>query len=576
MGKPLLLGEGCLLRDRNDDPTQGPVDESLRQRVMALVAPLPAPKVRDLLRQVSRLAFPGHASRAEIVKRTVIEYLNRRRPQRARRLFTELFEPILVGDPLFLRARRVIPGMVQRVDVAGLWAALDHTEFAKTADMVQHRLDEMAETEVLDDVFHEPETEILRQCLCQRAVEVIGRCLGDHRKQLAFLEAINLRRLSEAREGALHTTLIAPVEASFLRFVVEYLAATALCGPILKEHLIAASHDHDALPLSGRDGSVEGDDAERVASQLRRGVQAFRDTVVTPQARSELVLLVPLTALNVGRQYRAVGLYLRQNGFRDDGDDVFVIEAMMTHFAACCANLSAILGGTLKFDTRLPGALIRFTAREKAELEQTMDCLFHVMPALGLAGFLGNSVTGPIFAHLWQDLGRFLSERLVPVVMRRLAVIMTQRADAAPDYKEVVWLLRLIWGWHLFARTQDQAFGAFDAWLDQVREDLEASVGKAVRMEAGEAVAGRFDHLLRLNEIALVFNLRLAQYLSVSSRNVVDMMAYGLGQRAGMSPDERLLVVDYLDLVRAEVSRSRHWKSPELTDLLKVAAARGF
>jgi len=162
------------------------------------------------------------------------------------------------------------------------------------------------------------------------------------------------------------------------------------------------------------------------------------------------------------------------------------------------------------------------------------------------------------------------------VAIQRATVAMTQRANASVDHRDIVWLLRLIWGWHRLARTHDQSFPVFETWRDHLLEDMEMAVAKAIRIEEGEAIGDRLDHLLRLNEIAMVFNRRVAQYLSVSSQNVVRMMAYSLEQHLEMSPDERVLVVDYLGLVRAEIARSRHWRSPELADLLQRAAARGL
>ncbi len=562
-------------QNRNDDPDRDRgKDEILRQRVMALVAPLPARKVYDLLRQVGRLAFPGQTNRLEIVKLTVVEYLNRRRPQRARRLFTELFEPILVGDPVLLRAKRMIPGMLQRVDAAGLWGALGRTAFAKTADTVQRRLDEMAETEVLEDVFHEPEVQTLRQHLREQAVEIITKYLKDRRQLPEFLESINRRRLSEAREQVLYLDAVAPVDPHFLQFVIEYLSAGDACISVLNECFL---NEHSGVQFAAVEpGADTESEAERVAAKLHRAARVLHESVVTPQTRSELGQLAPLAALNVGRQYRAVALYVRESGFQGAADDVFVVEALMAHFAACCAAVSTMFMSVLKLDTRLPGASIRFTAREVAELEEAMRRLARMIPALITAGLLENRVTEPVYRQIWQELARFIAERLLPVLMQRLTVAMVQRTGLSVDHKDVVWLLRLIWDWHQMGRSHDQAFGVFDKWREHLQVDMELAVTKAVRFEDGEALAERLDHLLRLNEIAMVFNLRIAHYLSVSSQNVARMMTYSLDQHLEMPVDERELVVDYLGLVRAEIARSRNWRSAELADLLRLAEARGL
>ncbi len=552
--------------NRIDDPARERTTDTLQQRVMALLGLLPARQVRELLRQVSGLRQVS-SSRLDVVRHAVIEYLNRRRPQRSRRLFTELFQPILTADAVLLRARRLIPGMVQRADVAGLWTALGGTAFARTADAVQKRLDELAATTVLDDVFQNPEVEPLRQQLREHAIRVLEHLLAEGHQPKDFLESLNRRRLTEARPQTLYLETIAPADLSFLRFVTEYLAVAEACRPILGDSLAGPE---------GESGSEAEAEAERTAAHLNQAATRLRESVLTPQTRSELRQLAPLVALNVGHRYQGVALYIRENGYQGDADDAFIIEALVAHFAACCAVLPAILGNALKLETRLPTASIRLTVREIAEVEAALHRLARLLPALIVAGLLENRLTEPVFRFIWQDLARFLSDRLVPVAVQRATVVMTQRAGASVDHKDVVWLLRLIWNWHQLARSHDQSFPIFDRWRDHMLADLEVAVEKAVRFEDGEAVEERLNHLLRLNEIAIIFNRRLSRYLSVSSQNVARMVACSLGRQQEMSVEERALAIDFLGLVRTEVGRSRNWRSPELAELLRLAEARGL
>ena len=248
----------------------------------------------------------------------------------------------------------------------------------------------------------------------------------------------------------------------------------------------------------------------------------------------------------------------------------------MAHFAACCAAFRAVLGTVLKINASPSVAAIRFTSRDSAELEGALERLGQVMPALIVAGLLENRVTEPVFRHIWQDLARFLGEHLVPVVMQRVTLAITQRTAPSVDHKDLVWVLRLIWNWHQLARAYGLTFPAIEKWRERIQDDLEMAATKAIRFEEGEAVGDRLDHLLRLNEIALVFSHRLGQRLPVSSQNVARMMAYSLDRHAEMSPEERVLVVDYLEVIRAEIRRSRNWRSPELADLVRLATARGL
>ncbi len=217
MGKMMGAGVGGSPQDPDDVPPNDPI----KQKVMSLVAPLPVRMVYKVLRHLYDFSVTESPERLERVKHTFIEYLNKRRPQRARRLFTDLFEPILIGDAVLLRARRMIPGAIQRVDAAGLWVALNRTGFADVAARVQHRLDEMAATALLDDVFQDPEALELRGRLRNEAVRVLAAHLTDARALSGFLEALNHKRLTEARRQALYLGGVAPADASFHAYPVD-------------------------------------------------------------------------------------------------------------------------------------------------------------------------------------------------------------------------------------------------------------------------------------------------------------------------------------------------------------------
>ena len=102
--------------------------EELRQKIDALVTRLPASLVYSLLSEIEGMDSEP-TDRVQLVRQYVIEYLNRQRTNRARRLFTNLFEAFLIDDDVLYHSGVSIPGMLQRVDVGALWEALSRDAF---------------------------------------------------------------------------------------------------------------------------------------------------------------------------------------------------------------------------------------------------------------------------------------------------------------------------------------------------------------------------------------------------------------------------------------------------------------
>jgi hypothetical protein len=538
--------------------------DSVKERVKSLLAPLPLRFVHDVLRQVGRLSFSGPADRLEMVKHTFVEYLNNRRPNRSRRLFTDLFTPVLISDSVLLRAKRPIPGVIQRVDAAGLWDALARYAFPDLVIKVQRALDELATNQLLDDVFKSPEASALKERMRIEAVRYLRQLLTDDRHLPGFLDVLNRKRLAEGRKVALYLDTIAPMDRGFIQFVHDFLVLSEECDAYLRGLTVA--------PTTTAWSELE---AERAAEKLVAAVEDMRETLALPGIRSELPLLAPLATLSVSQQYGAVALYIRETGI-SNGHSGYVIEALIGHFSACCTTLCEVLNRALKLDERLAGASIKVTGREMTELDGALRRLTQLMPAMIVGGIMENRHTEPAFRFIWQDLARFISERLLMIANQRANVLIMARQMPALDHKDVLWLIRLIWNWHQLARTYDQSLPVFEKWREHLIEDLRLAVEKASRVEEGDALIDRMAHLLRLNDLGRIFGYRIAPLLSVSSQNIGRMMALWLEGHPEMPADDRALIGDYMGMVRFEMARSRNWRSPELMDLLKLAEAQGL
>ncbi|MEI7609358.1 MAG: hypothetical protein WCJ64_18410 [Rhodospirillaceae bacterium] len=366
----------------------------------------------DLLRRFGRLADPGPPGK----RAGIVDYLNIRRPQRARRLFTALFDPLLAADdPVLLRAPQPLPGLVCRADLAGLWAALEVFALTELTAAVQSALDRRAADTLLDDVLKSPEALAGQRRMRDAAVQVLDAQLSGDHDLSAFLDLLNRERLAEVGRLVPGLAGPAPLGRPFLVFVRDYLAVAERC----------------AGPLAACAAGVEGD-ADRLVHAAETLQRELTPGLQRPGAGPELAHLVPLAALHAGRQYGAVALMLRDHGRAPP-----VAAALLGHFSACCALLGErVTAGGGDSD----GALARLTL---------------ILPALIVAGLLDDRESGPE----------------IRTEMRRLAGMLTVGLDAAPVPAPE--LLRLACGWFQLARTYDQEAGALGERLDALKEKVE-------------------------------------------------------------------------------------------------------
>jgi len=549
-------------RRPSDDGARGA--GSVRERIQALVEPMPLPAVQELF---NRIEPDGNYDPNSLtaVKAAFIEHLNKFRPQRARRLFTELFVPIWTGDAVLPRARRPIPGAVHRIDVAALWRLLSGFMLAEIADRAQIEIDRLAQTLLINDALQTPEARALGDEMRRTTVQTLDDVLAGTVNSRMFLEAFNKQRQAETRTLGGGFDTIVTLDRPFLQFVREYLAALPACAAAL-----AASAPR---PQAARRPSEAESEEEALA--LLEASERLGDMLSQIAVRSELPFLLPLTQLNVRRRYTTAALYIREIGAGPRGGPL--TDALLGHFEASCRALKGILDSALRLDERAPGASIRITRRERATLDDTLSRLDELIAALMLAGVVENRVTAPQFALVWHELIAFITNRLAIVADQRSVVAFAARAQAVHDHQDVVWLVRMIWALHTLGRRYelgDQAF--FGKWRTRLMDELKGAVDRAARVEPGETLGERMEHLLRLNEFAGAVGQKISPFLSVTSPNIVRMIADSMLGTEPLDPARRTLVDDFIIRVREELRRSKRWQSPDLTNLVELAEAQGL
>ncbi|PWC36377.1 hypothetical protein [Azospirillum sp. TSO35-2] len=540
--------------DSSDDLRPDEVhQEELRRKIDALVARLPASLVYHLLSEIEGMDSEP-TDRVQLVRQYVIEYLNRQRTNRARRLFTTLFEAFLIDDDVLYHAGVSIPGMLQRVDVGALWEALSRDAFPLLAVEAQEMLDEMACGEVIDRVLRSPVATVLKERMRVAAVKHLDAIVGNKKAVEELLAGMSRNRPRRTRlmSGFLEKT--PAIDAGTLRLMHLILAGAE--GPL---KLVADRLEDVPAACAGEA------ETNRRADELLDATEALRD-----RCSDEVANLLPLSVLTVKRNYGVAALYIRQSGV-DPGRGDAMTAALTGHFIGVTRALTAALSVILKLNERVPGSAIRPSAKEKARLEaltQRLDQLIHAVTA---AGLMEDRRSEPAFRNAWTQAAKIIGSRVAAVALERSAQAAAARRQPVIDHADIVWLDRLLWQWQGMSR--DFGFETYDLvkWRETLLEELRANVEKAMKFEETDPFDERMEHLLRINALSGVFGQRISAWIPTFSHNMTRLLSHRLERGGSLGPDEQAIIDDLVATARTEVGKSRYWKSNELMDLIELS-----
>lgn len=527
--------------------------DALRAKIDELVTRLPATLVYSLLSEIEGMDSEP-TDRVQLVRQYVIEYLNRQRTNRARRLFTNLFEAFLIDDDVLYHAGVSIPGMLQRVDVGALWELLSRDAFPLLAVEAQELLDEMARGDVIDRVLKSPVANVLKERMRAAAVKHLDGVLAARKTTEETLAALSRNRPRRTRlmSGFLEKT--PPVEVATVRLMHTILAGAD--GPMK-----AVADRLDAF------ATIPATEAERnrKADILIDATEAVRE-----RHGDEAANLLPLAVLSVKRSYGVVALYIRQSGV-DPGRGDAVTAALTGHFIGVTRAFTAALSVILKLNERVPGSAIRPSAKEKARLEALTQRLAALIDAATAAGLMEDRRSEPAFRNAWTSAGKIIGSRVAAVAMERSGQAAAARRQPVIDHGDVVWLNNLLWQWQRMAR--DFGFETYDLvkWRETLLEELRANVEKAMKFEENDPLDERMEHLLRINTLSSVFGQRISAWIPTFSHNMTRLLSHRLERGGDLGAEERAIIDDLVATARTEVGKSRYWKSNELMDLIELS-----
>lgn len=533
-------------------------EKALREKIDTLVAKLPAGLVYALLSEIEQMDTRA-PDKVRMVRGYVIDYLNRQRPNRARRLFTSLFEAFLIDDEALYHAGQTIPYAVQRADVGALWDALSHEAFPLLAVQSQETLDLMTRGELLDRVMQSSAARELREQMRAATVAYIDKAFANRKVLEAFLAEMTRNRTRRSKLLSAHINRSPPFAAETLHGLRVILEMAADDADDVAQRLAAIP---TAPPRDAEQADAIADDIGDAAG-----------TMALTGPGEAVAALFETSTLNVRNAYAPVGRLLNRRETATLRTDPLAV-CLTGHFIGVARAFTAVVMGVLRLNDRTAGAMIRPSARDRNRLDGLLTRLEQVVQAVGVSGLRDDKLTEPQFQMAWEAASKMVNTRVAAVALERASLAGAARKQPAQDHGDVLWLVGLVRRW----RDVSTAFGldAFDLvkWRETLLDEMRACTDKAMRFEEGESLDERMEHLLRIDAVCAVFTQPICGWIPASSHNMNKLIVHRLNNAPTVGRAEQRLIEGVLAQVREELKRSRYWKSNDLVEMLELADKR--
>ncbi len=555
---------------RPEDGQEGHRDH-LRRQVDELVSRVPKHALRAVIDEIEN-TNAQNSTRAQTLRDALVEQFNKLRPFKARRLFTGLFEPLLVDDPILYRTRDPIPGLIQRVDMGGLWHALSRFAFPDTAMRVQERLDAMSQEDLLDRVLVSPDALAMRAIMRDEAVHFLAHALKTRRTAEEFLILANREALRDARQRSPHLTWKAPIDVTQLAFVRAVLEENEAILPMMER----MRQDLSDTPAGGDGTAAEVDGQAAIVVGFMRGM---RMACPNRDIDDPVVWLPPLLALNVKRRYDVVLRYVREYGGPAVSDSHPLHQALFGHFSASCSAMTdlirAVFGEMGAQGGGMDGHALSLSRPVRETLDEARRRFDQSLNALNAGGLMATRLIGPRVRGLLGEVTRLLTSTVLPLVVERTRTAAAARNAPAPDHDDVVWLLEFVWAWGATLGSVGYASPEITAARGRIVEDAGVAFIQATKAEEeDEALPARMQHIVRINRLLCALGTDVTPWVSAVSQGLQRVVRHYLEGPAEITPEARFVIDRLIAAVRTELGRSRHWQSADLVALLRLYEAR--
>lgn len=547
-------------------PAPGSAD--LREKMDQLVACVPRHAIRLVIDEIDGLG-DRESPRARLLREALVEQFNSLRPMKARRLFTGLFEPFLVDDPVLYRSPEAVPGLLQRVDMGGIWQSLSRFGFPLLAIDVQERLDLLSQDELLDQVLLGDEAMGMRDRMRREAVKVLVDLERNRSLREEFLALANREALKDARSRSVQLSSKAVIDTSLLGFVralLEDSAALLPMGERMRRDLVEIG------PPETRRQSETDAQMARLGDFMREQRRACpaRDPV------EAAAWLPPLFALNTKKRVDLATRFLMEWGGTSNTTGHPLQLAITDHFLASCntitdicqvmfSELRVLEGHTLA----LPEPLCKLLEQSIQRFEQSLDCLCR-------SDLIARKEIGYRARPQLLEVTQALNNLVLPITEERVRAALSARHGPVPDQSEILWLMRLIWRWGTALKMAGFANQDMVRLRSRLLEEGHLAFLQATRMDdPDEPPIPRMDHMVRINSLLATIGEGVAGWVSPVSHGLRQVVEHYLDEMEDIPPDASAIIESYVASVRLELKRSRHWQSPELIGVINRYDARG-
>ncbi|MBP2228394.1 hypothetical protein J2847_001676 [Azospirillum agricola] len=545
-----------------------PDTEIFRRQMNEVVSRIPMHAIRSVLDAVEESAAPN-GQRARHLRDALVDHFNRLRPMKARRLFTGLFEPFLVDDQILYRAPEAVPALIQRVDMGGIWSALTQHAFPALAAEVQSRLDDMAREAMLDAVLVSPQAMGLREEMRREALDFLIRMAADRKLTDRFLATANDEALHDARLRTQYLGRKAPIDSDLLGFVRALLEHNAVLVPLTER----MRRDIEEMQAGSDSRSAE---VECQSALMVGFVRRVRDLGVPFRDQSQvLAWFAPLYGLNVKRRYDVFLRHVREHAGPAVRESHPLLRALLAHFHAAGTTIREVVDGMFGDVDIQDGGVLSVNTATRELLSGAVERFDRALTALSGTGFLASRSTGPAIRGQLAEVSRALTGTVMPALASRMQAAMSARIAPVPDQQDIVWLLELVWRWGRCLGNAGYANPELKSLRLYAVETGRVAFVQAMKAEGDERPAHRMAHMLRIRRLMAALGEGVDSWISPVSQGLHRVVYAYLDQVEAIAEDEWAVIDAFVAAVRSELTRSRHWQSADLVEILRLHEMRG-
>ncbi len=531
------------------------IQAEITEMVKALIKRLPRASVLSLVDELDQ-GLKGDPEKIMLVRRALVQHLNSKRTQHERRLFTNLLQPFLANDIAMLSAASVMPGLLHRHDLGGLWQGLSLLIFPDLVlEANQVLRDLVGEQQPIDKVMAGPRATALRERMRLEAVKGLDAILAKKNRLAEFLDIVNRERRKDilARFGQLK---VYPIEQASLQVLRDILAAY----PSLLEEMA------DVLPkrLGGKGHHKDEDQGSVLLEGFRRAKQRLREDRQDPA----LALLLPLQVLHVARDYTALRQFIRRASQTEQLMPLY--EAMHAHLAVRAEAIPRELSLALGINRGWSGPL-DLLKEDRALLLGHLEQMSAQMQCFSALGLLHEPRIGQMLTNTLDRMMRQMHDTIAVVVVDRACKAADERNAPADDHDAVVWSLKYVWDWACMLKRYTEWVLKLDGLREQMLQELENAFRQATLRQPTDSVGGRLRHVCRIDQLLRCVDADIGLFVGASNHGLVAVVTHRLGLSEPLSAVETRLAAIVVDRARAELEKIKYWKDAELVALVEIA-----